>query len=92
MSHPSKEEYKELLTDIILKQVAILGPDIAITKAQQVSGLKVDKEGKVLDFSGDEQDILQQLVDKYIQLSGQIVRSILEPVFQKYPSLDIKIK
>lgn len=88
----NKEEYKELISEIIKKQMAILGPDIALMKAQQVGGFKFDKSGTVMDISGNEQEILQKLVDKYIELSGEIVKNVLAPVFAKYPSIDVKIK
>ncbi len=88
----TQEEYKELLVEIIKKQMAILGPDIAILKAQQVEGLKIGKDGSVQSISGDEQQILQLLIDKYIQLSGEIVKNILGPVFAKYPSISVTIK
>ncbi len=92
MPSATKENYRDLFTEIIQKQITILGPDIAILKASQVEGLKIDKQGKVLNIIGDESAILQMLVDKYIQLSGQIVKNILDPVFAKYPSINIKIK
>lgn len=88
----NKNQYHDLITEIISKQILILGPDIALHKAEQVAGLKLDKDGKILSLGGDEQAILQQLVDKYIELSGEIVKNILTPVFAKYPSINIKIK
>lgn len=82
-----KEQYKGLLSDIIAKQMAILGPYIALLKARSVSGLTVDDSGSVLDYSGDPQAIIQELIDAYVQLSGQIVKSTLSSVFAKYPSM-----
>lgn len=83
-------EYKNLINDIIAKQILILGPDIVLLKARNVPGLKISNNGEVLDLAGDPQEILQHLIDEYIALSGQIVKNILNPVFAKYP--DIKIK
>jgi len=88
---PSREQYLELMTEIIQKQIAVLGPDMALLKAEQIPGLKLDKTGRVLSISGSEQEILQELIDRYIELSGQIVRNILNPVFAKYPGIDVKI-
>jgi len=89
---PTKQEYQELISEIIKKQVSILGPDIAIQRASQIDGLKVDSSGKVVSLKGDEQTILQRLIDQYIELSGQIVKNVLRPVFQKYPSIEVDIK
>ncbi|MCL5435811.1 MAG: hypothetical protein M1275_01910 [Patescibacteria group bacterium] len=88
---PSREQYQELMSEIIQKQIAILGPDIALHKAEQVPGLKLDRSGKVVALSGSEQEVLQALIDRYIELSGQIVKSILGPVFAKYPGINVKI-
>lgn len=88
---PNREQYLELMTEIIQKQIAILGPDIALHKAEQIPGLKLDRSGKVTGISGSEQEVLQALIDRYIELSGQIVKSILDPVFAKYPGINVKI-
>lgn len=81
------EEYKTLMTEIIEKQSVILGPEIAILKARSVSGLRVSDDGKVTDIKGDSQEILQHLVQKYVELSGQIVKSALGSIFEKYPTI-----
>lgn len=87
-----KEDYKKLIDDIIDKQTIILGPDIVLLKARNVRGLVLTEEGKVEDINGDPQAILQNLIDEYIALSGQIVKNILSPVLAKYPEIKINIK
>lgn len=82
-----KERYLELLTEIIKKQAVILGPEIALLKARNVSELAVDKDGKVTDIAGDPDAATKKLVDEYVALSGQIVKTALSSVFTKYPSL-----
>ena len=81
------DKYKALLSDIIAKQIAILGPDIALLKARAISGIEVSDEGTVMSISGDPKKVLEKLVDEYVQLSGQIVKSTLSSVFDKYPDL-----
>ena len=46
---PTNTDYKQMLTEIIKKQIVILGPQIAVLKARGVSGLKVSDEGEVLE-------------------------------------------
>ena len=82
-----KEQYKSLFSEIIAKQAVILGPDIAVLKARSVPGLEVADDGKVSDYTGEPQEIVQKLVDTYVELSGQIVKNALSSVFTKYPSL-----
>jgi hypothetical protein len=85
-----KEQYAALISEIIAKQSVILGSEMAILKARKVPGLTVDLQGKVLDVNGDPKEKLQNLVDVYVELSGQIVKNALGSVFAKYPTLNIK--
>jgi len=82
-----KNQYISLISEIIAKQAVILGPDIAILKARNVLGLAIDDNGKVTDIKGDPSDAVEQLIDEYVQLSGQIVKSALSSIFTKYPGL-----
>lgn len=84
---PSFNDYKEILTEIIEKQTVILGPQIAVLKAKGVAGLSVTDDGKVLDITGDPQEVLQKVIDQYVALSGEIVKNAVNSVFAKYPSL-----
>ena len=83
----SKDEYKQVLTEIIKKQIIILGPQMAVLKARNVLGLKVADDGTITDIEGPEQVILQKLIDEYVALSGEIVRSAVNSIFEKYPSI-----
>lgn len=84
--------YKNLINDIIAKQTVILGPDIVLLKAKNVTGLILNDKGEVQAINGEPQEILQKLIDEYISLSGQIVKNILMPVFAKYPDIKISMK
>lgn len=88
----SEKEYKELISEIVQKQISILGPDVAMTKAGSIAGLNLDEKGCVKSISGNQQEILQKLIDQYIELSGQIVKNVLKPVFAKYPTIQVDIK
>jgi hypothetical protein len=82
------QDYQKLLTEIIQKQVAILGPSIAVMKAKNISGLEVQDDGTVVSIEGNPQEIVRNLVDEYVDLSGQIVKNALSSVFVKYPDLE----
>jgi hypothetical protein len=84
------EQYVALLTEVIEKQAIILGPDIAVQKARNVTGLTVTDDGKVTNIEGDPNPILQALISEYIELSGEIVRNVTKPIFAKYPGLSLK--
>ena len=84
---PTNTDYKQMLTEIIKKQIVILGPEIAVLKARGVEGLKVADDGAVIEVSGPEQVVLQKLKDEYVALSGEIVKNAVNSIFQKYPSI-----
>ncbi len=84
-----KEQYSALISEIIKKQSVILGPEIAILKARSVPGLMVDNDGKVTGVGDNPKDTLQSLVDRYVELSGLIVKNALGSIFAKYPDLNI---
>jgi hypothetical protein len=85
-------DYLNLINDIIAKQMVILGPDIVLLKARNVAGLTINDEGKVEAIDGNPEEVLQNLVNEYIALSGQIVKNILNPVFAKYLQIKVTIK
>lgn len=81
------EDYRKLLTEIIQKQIIILGPEISMLKAKNVEGMTVGEGGIVTEITGDPQVVLQNLINEYVALSGLIVKKTMEPLLQKYPSL-----
>lgn len=89
---PTHEDYKSMLTEIIQKQVIILGPQIAVLKARNVPGIVVTDQGVVTEVTGSEQIVLQRLIDEYVSLSGEIVKNAVNSIFQKYPSIKTDIK
>lgn len=83
------QQYAALISEIIKKQAVILGPEIAILKARSVNGLMVDNDGKVTGVGVNPKETLQNLVDQYVELSGQIVKNALVSIFAKYPNINI---
>ena len=81
------EQYKAGRREIIWKQGVILGPDMAIMRAKKVSGIEVGDHGEITHVTGDPADALKRLIDTYVELSGQIVRNALGPIFTKYPEI-----
>jgi hypothetical protein len=83
------EQYTTLISEVIKKQSIILGPEIAILKARSVPGLVVDDNGTVTSVGPSPKETLQSLVDKYVELSGQIVKNALGSIFAKYPNIEL---
>jgi len=80
-------EYKTMLTDLIQKQMVVLGPNIALDKARKIPGVKVTDDGTVLDMDGDPQMVLKGVANEYMALSGQIAQMTLNSLLEKYPQV-----
>lgn len=81
------EQYKSVMSEIIAKQSVILGPEMAIMRAQKIPEIELGSKGEVLNIKGEPADALKKLIDSYVELSGQIVRNALGPIFTKYPGV-----
>lgn len=84
---PGQEDYKKMLTELIQKQMVILGPNIALDKARQVPGVVVADDGSVTQVTGDPQMVLKGVADEYIALSPQVARMTLSLLGAKYPEV-----
>ncbi len=81
------EQYKSIMSEIIVKQGVILGPDMAVMRARKVTEIEVTSDGRVTEIKGDPSEALKKLVDTYVELSGQIVKNALSSIFTKYPEI-----
>lgn len=81
------EQYKSVMSEIIAKQSVILGPEMAVMRAKKVEGLEIGENGVVTGVQGNPADVLKRLIDTYVELSGQIVKNALGPIFMKYPEI-----
>ncbi len=63
--------YAQIAVKIIKAQEAIIGP-VAVEQAEQVADLKVDWSKHEVSIIGDEVSVLEQLIEKYQELFGQI--------------------
>lgn len=80
-------DYQNLLSDLIRKQMVMLGPVVALSKARKVSALTVDEAGNVSAIAGDAQEALKALAGEYMALSGQIAQMTLDSLLEKYPEI-----
>ncbi len=85
MQPNANTDYKKLLTEVIQKQMVVLGPGITLAKARNVKGLTVADDGSVTDIQGAPQVLIQGLIDQFVQLSGLIVKKTMEPLLSVYP-------
>ena len=78
MQLQNPEEYNVLLTELIKKQILILGADITLATVKNVPGIEVDGWGTVTKVTGEPQVVLQNLINQFVELSGLIVKKTLE--------------
>ena len=79
-----KTDYKGVISEVIKKQMIILGPEITLSRARNVTGLKVDESGTVIELSGPPEELIQGLINQFVQLSGLIVQKTMEPILASY--------
>ncbi|MBI2022039.1 hypothetical protein HYS93_04155 [Candidatus Daviesbacteria bacterium] len=81
------EQYRNMLSDLIKKQMVMLGPNVALGTARKVAGLSVSDDGTVTEITGDPQSVMEGVANEYMNLSGQIAQMTLKTVLEKYPGI-----
>lgn len=90
---PAQEtlDYGKVMTDLIQKQMIILGPDITFAKVKNVGKITIDTNGRVIKIeSPNPNELLQGLVDEFIELSEEVSRKSVESLLTAYPSLNLQ--
>lgn len=77
------DNYKKILTELIQKQMNMVGPGIALSIVQKVPAVKVANNGEVLEVNGDPKAALESVANAYIAFSGEISRMILKSIMGK---------
>lgn len=80
--------YKKMLSDLIKKQMIMLGPNIVLDKARKVQGLTVADDGEVTNITGDPRQVLKGVANEFMALSGQIAQMTLNTLLEKYPGVE----
>lgn len=81
------EDYQALLSDLVKKQMVMLGPAVAISNARKIGALTVAEDGSVTAIAGDPQAAMSALANQYMSLSGQIAQATLASLLEKYPQI-----
>lgn len=81
---PTTEDFKQLLTEIIKKQIIVFGPSISLAKARSINGLTVLDDGTVTQAIGTTEQLANDLIDQFNQLSSSVVKKTIEPFLASY--------
>jgi len=83
------EDCKKAITEIVKKQMDIVGPAVALSVAQKATSVKLSASGEVMEIIGDPKTALEQVAESYINFSGEISKMILKSVMKTYPDITI---
>jgi hypothetical protein len=91
MNNDSANDYQQLLTETLQKQMVILGPTITLAKARQVAGLHVTDDGRVTSIEGNPQEVSIKLLEQFRELSPLMVKKTMRPllnaIISSYPRM-----
>jgi len=87
MDFLTENEVKSIASKIIKKQISIVGSQISLAKARQIKSLEINDDGSVLNISGRPKEALQNLVNVYLSLSGDVVKRTIKPYLKNHPDI-----
>ncbi len=80
-----------MLSDLIKKQMIMLGPNVALGTVRKVSGITVSEDGTVTDITGEPQVVMEGVANAFMNLSGQIAQMTLKTILEKYPTIKTQV-
>lgn len=82
-------QYKNVLSDLIKKQIIMLGPNVALAQARKIPGFSINDQGDVTEIKDNPQQVLSSVAKQYMALSGAIAQMTLDSLIAKYPNVKI---
>ena len=67
--------------------MVILGPGVALSKAQKIRGLTVDNQGQVSTIISDPKLMLKKLTEDFMEFSGHLARESMQMLLSDYPEI-----
>jgi len=80
---------KKVISELIRRQMAILGSEITMARVKNVPGLEVGSDGEIILLHRDPQAILADLTNQFVELSGLIVKRTMESILASGDELPI---
>lgn len=85
------ENYQQLISDLIKSHMEMMGPNVAMSIAQKIPGLKITATGEILNGSKCDKETFEQLQDAYHHFAGSMSGMITKTVLDKHPELKHEI-
>lgn len=73
-------DYQKVLTEVLQKQMVILGPKITLAKARHVEGLQVADDGRVTAITADGHAVSVKILEQFRELSPMLVKKTMRPL------------
>lgn len=74
------DQYKGQLSSVFGKYIRIFGKDITLAKLKQVEGITVAQDGTVTDLSKNLNDVLENIIKEFTDISEYVVRTTMKPI------------
>ena len=87
-----KQAYETIINTIMRGKVRTFG-ELAVKKANNVSGLSINEDGKVISISGDPIEVIHELLTDFEKIAGEIsttsARAAIKHLRRVYPNLKL---
>jgi anthranilate/para-aminobenzoate synthase component II len=80
----TKENLKNIITELIQTEMAILGVGLGLELARRVPGLQVEADGSVVLLDGNQKLVYQSLLEEYSSFSVQATELVKNALEKKY--------
>ena len=76
--------YKKMLTEIMQKIIAVLGPQLAFALAKNINSLTLAENGEVTDINGNPKDAAAGLIENITNFSQPLEKKLIQPILNRY--------
>jgi hypothetical protein len=79
----TREQAERTISEIVKKQMTILGSEVAYRQANSVAGLTVQRNGEAKITSREPVAVIEALTASYVELIGPVVRNTIDPILKR---------
>lgn len=82
-------QYHQLINDMLSELSSTLDEHVVSKVMRGVKGVTLSDEGKVISLTGEPQEIVQEVVNKFLGLSNELVVKTMQPILKQCPWIKI---
>ena len=87
----SPAQSKQFITELIRRQMVLLGSNLALDTANRVEGIEVDSIGSVRRLQGEPILIIESLIKEFQKLSPQVTNAVVSMQFIQFPEVKAEL-